>query len=88
MKNFLISLIVSNIFLVASESTHEIKKKIIEKSISSYSGNCPCPYNIAKNGSSCGGRSAYSRTGGKEVICYQSDITQEMIENYTKWYKF
>lgn len=34
------------------------------------SGSCDCPYDYARNGSVCGGRSAYSRPGGREPICY------------------
>lgn len=63
-------------------SDAEIKKMIISDSISSYPGNCPCPYNSAKNGSRCGGRSAWSRAGGYSPICYESDVTEDMIN---KW---
>lgn len=34
------------------------------------SGSCDCPYDYARNGSLCGGRSAYSRPGGRDPICY------------------
>ena len=62
----------------------EIKKILIEQSIQSYSGSCPCPYNRARNGSRCGGRSAYSRPGGASPLCYDSDVTAKMIERYRK----
>ena len=62
----------------------EIRQILIEESINSYSGNCPCPYNRASNGSRCGKRSAYSRPGGAEPLCYQSDVTDRMIERYRK----
>lgn len=39
-------------------SDEQVKKAIIQESISNYPGNCPCPYNSARNGSRCGGRSA------------------------------
>ncbi|MGI0480552.1 hypothetical protein ACN4EE_07155 [Geminocystis sp. CENA526] len=39
----------------------------------SYQGSCDCPYDFAKNGSICGGRSAYLRPGGYEPICYLDD---------------
>ncbi len=42
----------------------QVKKAIIQESISNYPGNFPCPYNSARNGSRCGGRSAWSRAGG------------------------
>jgi hypothetical protein len=35
-----------------------------------YPGRCPCPYDIAEDGSMCGERSAYSRSGGYEPKCY------------------
>lgn len=63
-------------------SEAEIKKAIIAESIASYPGNCPCPYNTDRAGRSCGKRSAYSRTGGYETICYPSDVTDEMIKAY------
>ncbi|RLQ87091.1 SH3 domain-containing protein [Notoacmeibacter ruber] len=36
-------------------------------------GRCDCPYDRARNGSRCGGRSAYSRPGGRSPRCYFSD---------------
>ncbi|OBU85951.1 hypothetical protein MY55_13660 [Chromobacterium subtsugae] len=60
----------------------QIKRAIIKESIDSYSGNCPCPYNTARNGSSCGRRSAYSRPGGEAPICYEKDVTKEMVNEY------
>lgn len=63
-------------------SDDQIKKAIIKDSIDQYPGNCPCPYNIARNGSSCGRRSAYSRGGGYAPICYPSDVTKEMIKEW------
>lgn len=36
-----------------------------------FSGNCQCPYDFAIDGSFCGGRSAYSRSGGGyRPACY------------------
>ena len=60
----------------------EIRQMIIQESIYQYRGNCPCPYNVARNGSSCGARSAYSRPGGASPICYPADISQEMVNQY------
>lgn len=59
-----------------------IKQAIIQQSISGYSGNCPCPYNVDRAGRSCGRRSAYSKPGGYSPICYPQDITPTMIEQY------
>lgn len=61
-----------------------IKQAIIRESITSYPGNCPCPYNTARNGSSCGRRSAYSRAGGYAPICYASDISKADVEAYRR----
>ena len=60
----------------------QIVQQIIKESLASYSGSCPCPYNRASNGSSCGRRSAYSKPGGYAPICYAHDVTPTMISNY------
>jgi hypothetical protein len=69
-----------------SLSDAEIVQLIIRDSIASYPGNCPCPYNSTRNGSSCGKRSAYSKPGGYSPICYPNDVSAEMIEKYRKKY--
>jgi hypothetical protein len=43
---------------------------------------CACPDDRARNGSACGGRSAYSRPGGAAPLCYPSDVTAVMIDSY------
>jgi hypothetical protein len=43
---------------------------------------CACPDDTARNGSACGGRSAYSRPGGAAPLCYPTDVTATMIEQY------
>ncbi|MEQ9907698.1 hypothetical protein ABRP70_07515 [Pectobacterium odoriferum] len=63
-------------------SDEQIKEKIIRESISSYSGNCPCPYNSARNGSKWGKRSAWNRAGGYSPICYKDDVTRKMIDDW------
>lgn len=65
-------------------TTEQIKNELIRESIASYPGNCPCPYNAARNGSSCGRRSAYSRPGGYAPVCYPSDVTDQMVESYRR----
>lgn len=37
---------------------------------SPYVGTCDCPYDLMRNGRRCGGRSAYSRPGGRSPSCY------------------
>jgi hypothetical protein len=56
--------------------------RIIARSISDYPGNCPCPYNTDRAGRRCGGRSAYSRPGGRAPICYREDVTEAMLRRY------
>jgi hypothetical protein len=63
-------------------SETKVKQQIIAESIAAYPGRCPCPYNAAKNGSACGGRSAWSRKGGYAPICYEREISSEMVR---KW---
>ena len=48
---------------------------MIQESIDQYPGKCPCPYSIMSNGKKCGKRSAYSKPGGYQPLCYVSDIT-------------
>jgi hypothetical protein len=57
----------------------QVKQAIIAESIASYPGRCPCPYNLATNGSRCGGRSAWSRAGGYSPLCYLEDVTSAMV---------
>jgi hypothetical protein len=63
-------------------SDARIKQILIDESIAAYSGNCPCPYNTASNGSRCGRRSAYSRAGGEQPSCYPKDVSTEMVQAY------
>lgn len=69
---------------VQAQTDADIRKLIIREAIASYPGNCPCPYNRASNGSRCGKRSAYSRPGGYSPLCYDRDITNEMVSDYRK----
>lgn len=61
-----------------------IKEQMIAASIEEYDGPCPCPYNTMRNGRACGGRSAYSRPGGEEPLCYEKDITVEMVREFVE----
>ncbi len=67
---------------VARPSRSAIIRDIIQESMQSYSGNCPCPENRDRAGRRCGGRSAWSRAGGARPICYAADVTEGMIERY------
>lgn len=65
-------------------SDAEIRQAIIKDSIAQYPGPCACPYNSARNGSSCGRRSAYSRPGGYSPLCYSRDVSQQMVDAYRR----
>ena len=67
-----------------SKTDDEIKQAIINQSIASYRGSCPCPYNTDRAGHKCGARSAYSRPGGASPVCYATDVTQKMVDDYRK----
>ncbi|MDQ1231709.1 hypothetical protein [Sphingomonas sp. SORGH_AS_0879] len=78
----IIAMMVTTVFPVSSDarrpalSDAQVKQRIIKASISAYPGNCPCPYNSARNGSRCGRRSAWDRAGGYAPMCYASDVTK------------
>jgi hypothetical protein len=63
-------------------SDAQVKQQMINNSIVSYPGKCPCPYNVTSNGSRCGRRSAYSNPGGYSPFCYDADISQQMVIQY------
>lgn len=52
---------------------------LIRDSRMRYSGSCACPYDTDRAGRRCGGRSAYSRPGGASPLCFEHDVTPEMI---------
>jgi hypothetical protein len=67
-------------------SDDAIRKLMMEESLVGYRGNCPCPQNLAANGSRCGARSAYSKRGGAGggLLCYPEDITDKMVDEYRR----
>jgi len=64
------------------QTDDQIRQLIIEDSIASYPGVCACPFNAARNGSSCGGRSAWSKQGGYAPVCYKKEVSQEMVDEW------
>lgn len=72
----------ANAFQQQQLSDQQIRQQIIQQSIASYRGSCPCPYSIARNGSSCGGRSAYSRAGGYQPKCFPRDVTPSEVNAF------
>jgi hypothetical protein len=65
--------------LAASLTDAQVRQQMIAESIAAYPGHCPCPYNLASNGSHCGKRSAWSKPGGYAPLCYAQDISDEMV---------
>lgn len=59
-----------------------IKKILIQRSLKSYPGNCPCPYFTDRAGCRCGKRSAYSKPRGYEPLCYESDVPSSAVKKY------
>lgn len=58
---------------------------LVQASRQAYYGTgrpCACPSDEMRNGRRCGARSAYSRPGGAQSLCYASDVTPAMIESY------
>ncbi|GEM_PF-4278573 len=69
-----------NVLALPCDEDEQIKDALIKQSIHDYLknfGNCPCPYCEDKDGHLCGGRSAWSINGGREPLCYPSDITKK-----------
>jgi len=83
----LLVLLSATAVLAAPMTDVQIKQAIIQESIASYPGPCACPYSVARNGSRCGRRSAYSRPGGYAPICYDTDVAPGMIRSYRERHK-
>jgi len=63
----------------------QIRSSIIQASRNAYYATghpCACPYDHARNGSMCGGRSAYSRPGGASPKCFPQDVSAADIAAY------
>jgi hypothetical protein len=66
-----------------SDADHQIADLIVRESRSAYYATghpCACPEDLARNGSRCGARSAYSRGG--RPFCYVSDVPKPRIDEY------
>jgi hypothetical protein len=65
----------------------QIREEIVRGSVASYLATghpCACPYNSARNGSHCGGRSAYNRPGGASPLCYPKDVSDGMVLDWKR----
>jgi hypothetical protein len=83
------SVLISGIFALLAmtggaeaQNVASAKRQMIQEAIQRYPGNCPCPYSRASNGSRCGGRSAWTRPGGRSPLCYGDDISQSMVNSW------
>lgn len=56
---------------------------IVQESRASYGGACGCPDDRDRGGRRCGGRSAYSRAGGRSLFCYAADVPTALIARRT-----
>jgi hypothetical protein len=66
-------------------SDQQIAEIIVSESRQAYYATghpCACPDDLARNGSRCGGRSAYSRPGGAAPLCYVADVSAADIARY------
>lgn len=67
------------------QTDQTIVNQIIQRSRDAYYATghpCACPYDHARNGSMCGGRSAYSRPGGASPKCFPQDVTADDLAAY------
>ena len=67
-------------YYVTEDAYGNCKLNVLSKS-NSYSGNCACPYDTAADGSRCGARSAWSRSGGASPVCYVNDSSANTINS-------
>jgi hypothetical protein len=68
-------------------SDAQVRQAIIQESIARYQATghpCACPDNLARNGSRCGGRSAYSRPGGASPLCFPQDVSDAMVRAWRR----
>jgi hypothetical protein len=69
----------------ARPTDQQIAEIIVGESRRSYyrTGHpCACPEDLARNGTRCGKRSAYSRPGGAAPYCYVTDVPAAEIQRY------
>ena len=90
-RTVLYTVLVASYALLAGASTsfagnaltdEQIRQKIVEQSLLSYPGNCPCPYNVDRAGRRCGKRSAWSRPGGYTPVCFTTEVSEAQVRAY------
>ncbi len=60
----------------------QIQATLVARSLASFSGGCPCPYSVDRDGQRCGERSGYSRSAQSGLLCHPHDVTPRMIADY------
>jgi hypothetical protein len=60
----------------------QIQAILVARSLSSFSGACPCPYSVDRDGQRCGERSVYARSSHSHLLCHPHDVTPKMIADY------
>lgn len=81
---FVAMLLVPAVAPAARMSDARIRRIIVQQSIASYPGRCPCPYSRDRAGRRCGRRSAYVRAGGFAPVCYPHDVPEARIRAYRR----
>ena len=74
----LLILLATAAFAAEPMTDAQVRDAIVKDSIAAYLATghpCAFPYNLARNGSQCGGRSAYSRPGGAAPLCYPTNVS-------------
>ena len=69
---------------ISQISDAEIRQHLINRSLATYPGSCPCPYFVDRAGRSCGARSAWSLAGGYSPLCYPADVSNEAVEKFRR----
>ena len=60
-------------------SDADVRLRLIEDSIATYAGSCPCPYSVNRAGRQCGRSSAWSKRGGDSPLCFPDDVSDERV---------
>lgn len=63
----------------ATAATLAAAALIVQESRAAYGGSCGCPDDRDRAGRRCGGRSAYSRAGGRSLFCYAEDVPAALV---------
>lgn len=63
-------------------SDAQVRRRLIQESMASYYGSCPCPCKVDRGGRSCGRRSVYSKPGGASPLCYPDDVSAEEVRAF------